>query len=126
MDYEILNDAGEVINIIVAEEDFVQQQYPGRYRLRVQPTFTGGESKSVSKLALLDRFTSFEYIAFLNAAKTDIEVQAWNEKLALVKFVDLEDPRTIAALTMLVNKGLLTEDRKNKILTDPIQQNEKP
>ena len=32
MNYEILNDNGEVINRIVADYDFVNQAYPGRFR----------------------------------------------------------------------------------------------
>jgi hypothetical protein len=32
MKYEILNDVGDVINTIVATEDFVEAQYPGHYR----------------------------------------------------------------------------------------------
>lgn len=33
MIYEILNDAGEVINTIVADEAFVERKYSGHYRL---------------------------------------------------------------------------------------------
>ncbi len=33
MIYEILNDAGEVINKILADEAFVEKYYPGHYRL---------------------------------------------------------------------------------------------
>ena len=32
MIYEILNDAGEVINTIVADKVFVEENYPGHYR----------------------------------------------------------------------------------------------
>jgi hypothetical protein len=32
MKYEILNDAGEVTNIIVADIAFVESQYPGKFR----------------------------------------------------------------------------------------------
>lgn len=32
MKYEILNDAGEVVNTIVADQSFVDQHYPGKYR----------------------------------------------------------------------------------------------
>ena len=37
MAYEILNDAGKVVNTIVAEEAFVEANYAGRYRL-VEPS----------------------------------------------------------------------------------------
>lgn len=32
MKYEILNDAGEVVNTIVADQSFVDEHYPGKYR----------------------------------------------------------------------------------------------
>jgi hypothetical protein len=32
MKYEILNDAGEVVNTIVADQAFVDEHYPGKYR----------------------------------------------------------------------------------------------
>lgn len=31
--YEILNDAGQVVNTILADESFVSANYPGHYRL---------------------------------------------------------------------------------------------
>lgn len=37
MIYKILNEAGEVINRIVAEQWFVEKYYPGRYRLEPEP-----------------------------------------------------------------------------------------
>ena len=37
MKYEILNDAGEVINTIVADLAFVEVAYPGQYREAVEP-----------------------------------------------------------------------------------------
>lgn len=38
MIYEILNDNGEVVNTIVAELDFVELVYPGKYREVYVPT----------------------------------------------------------------------------------------
>jgi hypothetical protein len=35
--YEILNDKGEVENRIVADEEFVEEVYPGKYRLVDEP-----------------------------------------------------------------------------------------
>lgn len=37
MVFEILNEAGEVINRIVAEQWFVDKYYPGRHRLEELP-----------------------------------------------------------------------------------------
>jgi len=37
MRYEILDDEGKVINTIVADPSFVEANYPGKYRLVVDP-----------------------------------------------------------------------------------------
>jgi hypothetical protein len=37
MNYEILDDEGNVINVIVADEAFVEEHHPNRYRLVPQP-----------------------------------------------------------------------------------------
>lgn len=39
MKYEILNESGEVVNIILADETFVNENYPGAYRLVVSGTY---------------------------------------------------------------------------------------
>ncbi len=35
MRYEILNDKGEVVNAIIADDDFVEEHFPGKARLVV-------------------------------------------------------------------------------------------
>lgn len=37
MRYEILNDAGEVVNTIIADQSFVDENYPGQYRGVLEP-----------------------------------------------------------------------------------------
>lgn len=37
MRYEILNDAGEVVNTIIADQLFVDENYPGQYREVAEP-----------------------------------------------------------------------------------------
>lgn len=57
MIYEILNDAGNVVNRIVAEAEFVESVYPGRYRLAadqpVESTVPQSVSMRQARLALL-------------------------------------------------------------------------
>jgi hypothetical protein len=38
--FEILDDAGQVANVVVASIEFVDQRYPGRYRELAEPTPT--------------------------------------------------------------------------------------
>ena len=128
MIYEILNDAGEVINTIVSDETFVEKHYPGNYRLvGPEPTLTLPKLPPIiTKLAFRFRLTDAEYVGILAAAKTDVEVMAWVETFNMVSQINLEDSRTVSGLEMMVTKSLLTEERKTEILTAPVQDSERP
>jgi hypothetical protein len=125
MIYEILNDAGEVINTILAEEWFVEKYYAGHYRL-VGPEPKPYVKPIVTKLAFRFRLTDAEYVGILSAAKTDVEVAAWVETFNIVSQINLDDPRTVSGVETLVGKNLLTEERGQEILTNPVQPNERP
>lgn len=125
MIYEILNDAGEVINKIIASEEFVESQYPGHYRL-LPPDPIPVPPPIITKLAFRFRLTDQEYVGILAAAKTDVEVMAWVETFNMVTQINLDDPRTASGLEMMVSKSLLTEARKTEILTAPVQDSERP
>jgi hypothetical protein len=125
MIYEILNDVGEVINIISASEEFVEKHYPNHYRL-VIPNSPPAIPPIITKLAFRFRLTDVEYVGILAAAKADVEVMAWVETFNMVGQINLEDPRTVSGLEMMVTKSLLTEERKTEILTAPVQDSERP
>jgi hypothetical protein len=125
MIYEILNGAGEVINTIVAEEWFVEQNYSGHYRL-VGPEPQPYIPPIITKAAFRFRLTDPEYVGVLNAAKTDVEVAAWVETFNMVTQVNLDSQRTIDGVAVLVAKGLLTEARGQEILTSPVTPSELP
>ena len=125
MIYEILNDDGEVINTIVAEEWFVEQNHQGHYRL-VGPEPQPYIQPIITKVAFRFRMTDAEYVGILSAAKTDVEVAAWVETFNMVSKIDLDDQRTKDGVAKLVSKSLLTQDRADHVLTDPVQQNERP
>lgn len=125
MIYEILNDAGEVINTIIADESFVEKNYSGHYRL-VGPEPAPAPTWVITKVATISRFTPEEYVGIVGATKTDVEVQAWYDLFQAATKVDLEDPRTIAGINSLATKNLITQERANEILTTPAQPNEIP
>lgn len=80
----------------------------------------------ITKIALLNRMTDAEFIGIINAAKTDAEVELWKTRFDNATSIDLDDgSRVVAGFPMLVTKGLLTQERATKILTDPIQINER-
>jgi hypothetical protein len=126
MIYQILNDAGEVINTILADEAFVEKNYPGHYLLVGPEPAPPPPPPIITKLAFRYRLTDAEYVGILTAAKTDVEVAAWVETFNMVTQVNLDDPRTASGLEMMVTKSLLTEARKTEILTAPVQDNERP
>jgi hypothetical protein len=125
MIYEILNDVGEVINTIVAEEWFVEQNYSGRYRL-VGPEPQPYIPLIITKAAFRFRFADVEYAAILEAADTDYAVKAWVETFNMVSQVNLSDERTVAGLNVLVSKGLLTQERATEILSTTVLEGERP
>lgn len=124
--YEVLDDAGGVINLIVAEQDFMDAVHPGKYREYVSSIPPPPPDVEITRLAFLQRLTMEEHSAILAATKTDTDVQAWYERLSLMSVVDLEDPRTIEGVTLLVSKNLLVQLRADSVLNDPITPMEKP
>ena len=84
------------------------------------------ETRVVTKIAMLTRFTDAEYVGILAASKTDIVVEAWRVKFDASGSIDLGDPRTQSGMALLVAKGLFTQARADKILTDPVQPQERP
>lgn len=125
--YEILDDTGAVVNTIIADENFVMSEYPNRYRLvPPPPPLPVYVPAIITKLAMITRFTDSEYVGVLAAAKTDVEVQAWVDKLYAATNIDLKDLRTIAGINMLVIKNLLTQDRATEILNLVVQPGEEP
>lgn len=125
MIYEILDDAGAVINRIIADEAFVEANYPGHYRL-VGSEPTPYVTPIITKVAFRFRFTDAEYVNILTAAKTDVEVAAWVETFNMVTQINLDDQRTKDGVANLVSKNLLTQPRADEILTAPVQAGERP
>jgi hypothetical protein len=80
----------------------------------------------ITKVAMISRFTPDEYVGIVGATKTDVEVQAWYDLFQAANVVDLSDQRTIAGINSFVGKNLLTQARADAILTDPVQDNERP
>lgn len=76
--------------------------------------------KIVSKLTFLDRLGDDEYVAILTASKTDVEIEAWINKFNLLSEIDLNDAKTAGWLTKFVSKNLITQERADKVLHDPI------
>ena len=70
----------------------------------------------LSKLAFMERFTLEEMAGIYTAAKTNVVVEIFLDKMKLAEFIDITDANTIAGVNALVSAGLLTEARAAEIL----------
>jgi hypothetical protein len=84
------------------------------------------EPNSITKIAMITRFTDPEFVGILTAAKTDPEVEGWYARFSAATTINLDDARTVSGVNMLYLKALLTEARATAILTDPVQPAERP
>lgn len=72
--------------------------------------------RAITKLAFMERFTDEELAAIYQAAKQDVRVEVWMDKLKLATEVDLADPRTQTGVQALEALGLIGEGRAAQIL----------
>lgn len=122
MRYEILE--GEtVINTIVADESFMQANYPqGNYREVAEPEVpTPPEPRHITVGALYDRFGAEKWGIL---SSTDPTVQALIKDSSVRKFIDLDRADLLQGLQMLVVKGFPIDPQA--IVSAPVQDYEKP
>ena len=70
----------------------------------------------LTKLAFMNRFTMAELAAIYTAAKTEVMVEVFLDKLKIAEEVNLADAQTIGGLQALAVSGLLTEARVQEVL----------
>ena len=113
MRYEILDDNDNVINTIVAEQDFVDQNYPGKYRLIPEPVII--YPKTYARLNLIEIFGD-DYTNIVAASKTDAAVEVWLEKFRLQDNFSIADTKFQEMIAFLVTKNLITQTKADSIL----------
>ena len=141
MRYAIKDAKGNIINTIVANEAFVEANYPGAWELvPVPPPIDAAEPTDarVTRLAFRNRFTTAEKVALELAAldnpsapmaqrQQPAALRAHLKDLDTASWVDLTRPETVAALQMLEASGLIGEGRADAILdVDSITDIERP
>lgn len=72
--------------------------------------------KVITKLQFLNRFTNEELAAVYTAAKTNVLIEVFMDKLKLAQEVNLDDPQTVGGLQSLAAAGLLSEARAQEVL----------
>lgn len=81
-------------------------------------------SYKITKLGFRNRFSFAEKIAIEEAAKTDSAVSVILKDLEAATYIDITRPDTILGMSVLVQKGLITEERKLIILSPPVTPEE--
>ena len=127
-------------NTIVADEAFVEANYPGAWELvPAPPPIDAAEPTDarITRLAFRNRFTQAEKVALELAALDNpaastaqrqqaAALRSYLKDLDAATFVDLERPDTVAGVQSLGAAGLLAEGRAAAILTAPIEAHERP
>lgn len=105
----------------------------GNSPTEIQPPIP--EKRCITKLAFRYRFTTEERVAIEYAATSQPDdtdemglfraaLRVYLDDLDSANYVDLNSPTMVDALNKLVYFKLLTEDRKNEILSHPISTSE--
>lgn len=115
MKYEILDDAGNVTNIIIATPEFAEQHYAGHYREVVEPP-PPPVPPVLSKYEFLKRFTSTERKAITAAAAIDPDIADFKLLLDAAQEVDCGNEDTVAGVNALEAGGILAPGRAAQIL----------
>lgn len=138
MNIEILKD-GVVINVIVANEAFAEEHYPGQWRVQEStdsPPIPPLQTK-ITKLAFRNRFTQAEKTAIEFAsidnpsADTSTRLQAaalraYLKDVDSATFIDLARQDLIDGVQALETMSLIASGRADQILTTPIEPHEVP
>ncbi|MFQ6333197.1 hypothetical protein [Methylophilus sp. 3sh_L] len=69
-----------------------------------------------SPLDFLELFTEQEQLAVVAATRESDPIKLWYDKMLASSFVDLNDKRTSAGLTALVDAGLIPQARYDQIM----------
>lgn len=95
------------------------------------PPVAPPESFAVSKLAFKGRFPNAKWRAARGASSLSADLADFFEDFDLAKYMDLQDPRTVAAITSLSDAAVpaefrLTQAEVDAILNTPCQPGEAP
>ena len=112
--YNILNDQSAVINVIQADQSFVDAHYPGHYQLVPDPPTP--RNPILYNYQFFDRFTDAEMQAIVALQATKPQVAAFLQRLTIFQQIDLSSARVITAINWLVTNGTLTAARAAVIL----------
>lgn len=139
MNYEILDENGEVINTIVADGAFMEEHHPGRHRVAaVQPEPL--EAPQDSRVWWLDEGPFKDRLGMDAPAIYASSHDACKGVVGMVsgrKYIDLKDPRIAAMMNVLIataqpatnpvwpGSGPMTVAKRDAILNTPTTEYER-
>ena len=123
---EILNDESEVINTIVASEEYAEATYPGRWRVVETPEPPAPAAPVwewfIDIGPFFDRFGAAKMSVLTSA---DVGVQAIIKDTQVRKWLDLNLPEIEQSVQYLASKvPAVTPELKEAILNTPVAEHE--
>lgn len=127
MNYEILNDAGEVINTIVATPEFVEENYPGHYRL-IPDSSPLPLPRIITVPAWFDRFDwccdTPKQIALLADPDPVCQALVKMSDVRINQGINLDSPNLPLLLGRLVTAGKINQNEANRIVQNAVRPDE--
>ena len=125
MRIEILDNKGNVENTIIAEIEFVEQNYPGRWRIAANQD---GIDDIIPWKWLIDIGPFFDRFGAAKMAvltSSDVGVQAIIKDTQIRKWLDLKLPEIASAVAYIGTKvPALTAELQSAILNTPVAETE--
>lgn len=113
MRYDILDDLGNVIKSIIAETGFVEEKYPGKYRLVPE---NNTPLKRLDFRAIISSLPLVKRKALWAAKANNADVQDFIEMVALNGSAFVTDQWVIDGIAACVSAGILTAAQANNLL----------
>lgn len=79
----------------------------------------------ITKLAFRNRFTFDEKVAVESAAESNASIRVMLKDQEAAEYIDLSRAETVAGVNALVTASLITQQRADEILTNPVTEIEK-
>lgn len=128
--YEILDSNGNVINRIVASQQFVEDNYE-HFRFVATPEPDEIKTWNITKLAFKNRFPREKWKAAKAASVIDADVADFFESFNLATYIDLQRAETRQQVTNLTDPSVpesfrLTEEELDSVINTPARPDEIP
>lgn len=115
---------GTVVDTILADEEFAEQQYPGAWRVAAvqpEPQMPSAPPRYISVGAFFDRFGAAKWGILADTTPT---VAAVVKDASVRRYIDLDNPDLPAGIALIQQAGHGIDPAA--IITAPVQDSERP